>query len=162
MFRKLFNKNAIRHSSYLHISQILIELARSIGVSLSDSLSFGNSKMNGLDVAIVIALSVGAIYGLTHGAIRMLTSVVALAGGIYFASIYYPGADNSSKNNSALVRLTASLIGYLVLFGALFFVIEMVGSMLMRMLLVVHLSWADRLVGAAVGATIMAVATGSS
>ena len=59
--------------------------------------------MNGLDFAIVIALSVGAIYGLSHGAIRMLTSVVALFGGIYFASIYYPGAAGSSSSNSAPV-----------------------------------------------------------
>jgi uncharacterized membrane protein required for colicin V production len=56
--------------------------------------------------------------------------------------------------------VTASLIGYLVLFGALFFVIEIIGSMLTRTLLVIHLSWFDRLIGAAVGATIMAVATG--
>ena len=116
--------------------------------------------MNGLDFAIVIALSVGAIYGLSHGAIRMLTSVVALVGGVYFASVYYPNASGVIEKQFGVSPVAASLIGYLVLFGALFFVIEAVGGMLMRTLLVIHLSWIDRLVGSAVGATIMAIVTG--
>jgi len=116
--------------------------------------------MNGLDFALVIALSVGAIYGLSHGAIRMLTSVVALVGGVYFASVYYPNASGVIEKQFGVSPVAASLIGYLVLFGALFFVIEAVGGMLMRTLLVIHLSWIDRLVGSAVGATIMAIVTG--
>jgi membrane protein required for colicin V production len=116
--------------------------------------------MNGLDFAIVIALSVGAFYGLSHGAIRMLTSVLALVGGVYFASIYYPAAEQLIEKQFGSSPVTASLIGYLVLFGALFFVIEIIGSLLTRTLLVIHLNWFDRLIGSAVGATIMAVATG--
>jgi membrane protein required for colicin V production len=116
--------------------------------------------MNGLDFAIVIALSVGAIYGLSHGAIRMLTSVVALFGGIYFASLYYPNAGRLLEQQFGVSPAEASLIGYIALFAALFFVIEIVGTMLMRMLHVVHLSWADRLIGAALGATVVAVGTG--
>ncbi len=116
--------------------------------------------MNGLDFAIVIALSVGAIYGLSHGAIRMLTSVVALFGGIYFASIYYPSAGRIIEQQFGTSPVAASLIGYIVLFAALFFVIEIIGTMLMRMLHVVHLSWADRLVGAALGATVTAIGAG--
>src|SRR5271169_215943 len=110
--------------------------------------------MNGLDVAIVIALSVGAIYGLSHGAIRMLTSVVALSGGIYFASLYYPGAAQLIEKQFGASPIASSLIGYVVLFAALFFVIELLGSMVMRMMVLVHLNWADRLIGAAVGASI--------
>jgi membrane protein required for colicin V production len=116
--------------------------------------------MNGLDFAIVIALSVGAIYGLSHGAIRMLTSVVALFGGIYFASIYYPGAGRLIERQFGTNPTEASVIGYIVLFAALFFVIEIIGTMLMRMLHIVHLSWADRLVGAAMGATVVAIGAG--
>jgi membrane protein required for colicin V production len=116
--------------------------------------------MNGLDFAIVIALSVGAIYGLSHGAIRMLTSVVALFGGIYFASIYYPSAGGLIEKQFETSPTEASLIGYVVLFAALFFVIEIVGTMLMKMLHVVHLSWADRLVGSALGASVAAIGTG--
>nr|UXE46201.1 hypothetical protein Hi04_10k_c5981_00020 [uncultured bacterium] len=116
--------------------------------------------MNGLDFAIVIALSVGAIYGLSHGAIRMLTSVAALFGGIYFASIYYRGAGRLIEKEFATSPIAASLIGYIILFAALFFVIEMIGGMSMRTLQVVHLSWVDRLVGAAVGATVLAIVSG--
>jgi len=116
--------------------------------------------MNGLDFALVIALSVGAIYGLSHGAIRMLTSVLALFGGVYFASVYYPGAGHLIEKQFGTSPVAASLIGYVVLFAALFFLIEVVGGMLMRMLNVVHMSWVDRLVGAVVGATIMAIGAG--
>ncbi|HVN27927.1 MAG TPA: CvpA family protein [Candidatus Binataceae bacterium] len=116
--------------------------------------------MNGLDFAIVIALSIGAIYGLSHGAIRMFTSVLALVGGIYFASIYYPNAATLIAKQFGVAPTSASVIGYLVLFAALFFVIEMVGTMLTRTLSVVHLNWIDRLVGAGLGAAIASVATG--
>ena len=116
--------------------------------------------MNGLDFAIVIALSVGALYGLSHGAIRMLTSVVALAAGVYFSSIYYPAAAGIIQKQFGTSEVAASLIGYLIVFAAIFFVVEAVGGMLMRMLLVIHLSWIDRLVGSAVGATVMAVIAG--
>jgi len=46
--------------------------------------------MNGLDFAIVIALSVGALYGLSHGAIRTFTSAVALFGGLSLSHLYHP------------------------------------------------------------------------
>ena len=90
----------------------------------------------------------------------MLTSVVALFGGIYFASIYYPVAAGLVAQQFGTSPAEASLIGYIVLFAAIFFVIEIVGTMLMRMLSVVHLSWADRLVGAALGATVVAIGAG--
>jgi len=116
--------------------------------------------MNGLDFAIVIALSIGAIYGLSHGAIRMFTSALALFGGIYFASIYYPNAAALIAKQFGTSPVVASVIGYLVLFAALFFVIEMVGATLMRTLMVVHLGWIDRLAGAALGASVAAVVAG--
>jgi membrane protein required for colicin V production len=116
--------------------------------------------MNGLDFAVVIALSIGAIYGLSHGAIRMLTSVVALFGGIYFASVYYPSAGRLIQAQFGTGPVTASLVGYIVLFAALFFVIEMMGNSLMKMLHIVHLNWADRLMGAMLGAAVAATVTG--
>lgn len=116
--------------------------------------------MNGLDFAVVIALSIGAIYGLSHGAIRMLTSVVALFGGIYFASVYYPSAGRLIEAQFGAGPVTASLVGYIVLFAALFFVIEMLGNSMMRMLHIVHLNWADRFIGAALGGAVAATVSG--
>ena len=45
--------------------------------------------LNGFDYVAIALLAIGAIYGLQRGALRMVTSVVALAAAIYFASIYY-------------------------------------------------------------------------
>ncbi|HXN86235.1 MAG TPA: CvpA family protein [Candidatus Binataceae bacterium] len=116
--------------------------------------------MNGLDFAIVVLLAIGAIYGLSHGAIRMLTSVVALLGGVYFASLYYPGAGRLIETQFGANSVTASLVGYIVLFAAVFFVIELIGNSLVKTLTVVHLNWADRLIGSLLGATIAAIITG--
>jgi uncharacterized membrane protein required for colicin V production len=45
--------------------------------------------LNGLDYAAIVLFVIGAIYGLQRGALRMVTSVVALAAAIYCASFYY-------------------------------------------------------------------------
>ncbi len=116
--------------------------------------------MNGLDYAIIVLLSIGAIYGLSQGALRMLTAVLALAGGIFVASLYYPNLSAIIEKQFGASPMLASVLGYLILFVAIFFVTEMAGRMLVRMLLVVHLSWADRLAGALLGAAVAAVAVG--
>ena len=49
----------------------------------------GMGPMNGLDYAIIAAIAVGALYGLSRGALRMLTSVLSLVVAVYVASIKY-------------------------------------------------------------------------
>lgn len=50
--------------------------------------------LNGLDYVAIALFVAGAIYGLQRGALRMVTSVVALAAGVYFASLYYTKAGS--------------------------------------------------------------------
>ena len=45
--------------------------------------------MNGLDLAILAIIGLGALSGLSRGALRMATSILALVFGIYAASVYY-------------------------------------------------------------------------
>jgi uncharacterized membrane protein required for colicin V production len=99
--------------------------------------------MNGLDYGIIALIAIGAIHGISQGALRMLTSVAALFVGIYFASLYYPRAGTVFE-----------------LFVAVFFIIHLAGSALMRILHVVRMNWLDRLAGGAVGAAVAGVAAG--
>lgn len=118
--------------------------------------------MNGLDYAIIVLVALGALYGLNQGALRMLTSIASVACGIYFASLYYEGAAHVAESQFGLSPVASSVVGYIVLFAAVFASIEIVGRMAIRLIHVVHLSWADRLAGSALGAAMMGVVAGFS
>ncbi|HYA35781.1 MAG TPA: CvpA family protein [Candidatus Binataceae bacterium] len=118
--------------------------------------------MNGLDYAVVAAVTLGAFYGLSSGAIRMTTSVAALAGAIYVASVYYPRAAGLAQSQLNVSPSSSAVLGYALLFAIVFVIVEFAGRSLMRLLRVAHLSWIDRLAGSmlagAIAATMMGIA----
>jgi membrane protein required for colicin V production len=116
--------------------------------------------MNGLDYAIIVLVALGALYGLSQGALRMLTSIASVGCGIYFASLYYQSAAHVAGSQFGLSPLASAAVGYIVLFAAVFASIEIVGRLAMQLVHVVHLSWADRLAGSVLGAAMMAVVAG--
>lgn len=90
----------------------------------------------------------------------MVTSVVSLAAGVCFASLYYEQA-------AALVHTgfggnpTVDAVGaYLALFAVAFAIVELLGASIIRLLHAVHLGWADRLAGSALGAAVAALLAG--
>lgn len=116
--------------------------------------------MNGLDYAIIILISIGAIRGLSQGALRMITSIVSLVGGLYVASNYYHQAAALVQQRFGASPTLAAVIGFLALFALAFIVIEIIGGSVMRAVHIVHLGWADRLAGAALGGALAAVVMG--
>jgi uncharacterized membrane protein required for colicin V production len=116
--------------------------------------------MNGLDYSIIVLISIGAIFGISQGALRMLTSVLALFGSIYFASLYYPRAGFVFERQFALSPVAASVVGFLALFVIVFSVIQLAGGFVMSLLHVVRMSWLDRLAGGALGAAVAGVMAG--
>jgi len=118
--------------------------------------------MNGLDYAVVAAVTLGAFYGLSSGAIRMTTSVAALAGAIYVASVYYPRAAEMAQRQLNVSTPSSAVLGYAFLFAVVFLTVEFIGRSLMRLMQVAHLGWADRLAGSmlagAIAATMMGIA----
>jgi membrane protein required for colicin V production len=118
--------------------------------------------MNGLDYAIILLVAIGALYGLNQGALRMLTSIASVACGIFFASIYYESAARVAESQLGLSSVASAVVGYVVLFGAVFATIEIVGRLAIRLIHVVHLSWIDRLAGSALGAAMVGVVAGFS
>jgi len=45
--------------------------------------------MNGLDVVIVAAIGLGALFGAGRGILRIVSSLIALVAAFYFAALYY-------------------------------------------------------------------------
>src|SRR5450759_5142283 len=68
--------------------------------------------MNGLDYAILALVGLGAFSGLTRGALRMATSILALVLGIYAASVYYGRAAAIGHRYLSTSPALSHLIGY--------------------------------------------------
>jgi membrane protein required for colicin V production len=120
----------------------------------------GLNGLNGLDYVGIVLFAVGAIYGLQRGALRMVTSVVALAAGVYFASLYYTRAGSFVETQFRSSHALGAVIGYVAIFALIFTVVEIVGSSAIRLMQIVHLSPLDRLAGGLLGAGIAAVVAG--
>jgi uncharacterized membrane protein required for colicin V production len=113
--------------------------------------------LNGFDFVGVVLLAIGAIYGLQRGALRMVTSVVALAAAIYFASIYYNKAGAFAETELGSSHTVGAVIGYVVVFALIFSAVEIIGSFAIRLIHVVHMNPLDRLAGGLLGAAIAGV-----
>jgi len=116
--------------------------------------------MNLLDFAIVGTAVFGAAYGVSRGVLRMATSAASVAAGVYVASIHHAAVGELLQNEIGLHPPIAAVLGYVIVFAIIFSGVEAAGNILIRMLNVVHLNWADRLGGAAVGGGLAAVIAG--
>jgi membrane protein required for colicin V production len=124
------------------------------------AIVYSATRMNGLDVAIVVVAGLGVLWGLARGVLRMATSIVALAAGVYFASIYYPAARDFALRHLPVGPTTAAVIGYAGVFLLVFIVIQTIGSVLVRLVRTVSLGWIDRLLGGAAGGAIAITVAG--
>jgi uncharacterized membrane protein required for colicin V production len=113
--------------------------------------------LNGFDFVGVVLLAIGAIYGLQRGALRMVTSVVALAAAIYFASIYYNMAGAFAETKLGSSHTVGAVVGYVVVFALIFSAVEIIGSFAIRLIHLVHMNPLDRLAGGLLGAAIAGV-----
>jgi membrane protein required for colicin V production len=118
------------------------------------------SEMNGLDYAILAIVGLGALSGLTRGALRMATSILALVFGIYAASVYYQRAAELARRYLATNPMLSDVIGYAAIFLIVYIAIEYAGGRIARLVQMIHLSWIDRLAGGILGASIGALLAG--
>ncbi len=110
--------------------------------------------MNGLDIAIVVIGGLGVLSGLRRGVLRMATSIVALVGAIYFASVYYPQARDVILRYAPVTQTAAAVAGYALVFLIVFVVVQTAGGVLTRLVQTASLGWIDRLAGGAAGGAI--------
>ncbi len=118
------------------------------------------SGLNGFDYVAIALFTLGAIYGLQKGALRMVTSAVALMAAVYFASLYYNKAGALAETQFGSSHTVGAVIGFVAVFALIFAAVELIGSSAIRLTEVVHLGPLDRLAGGLLGAGIAAVFAG--
>jgi uncharacterized membrane protein required for colicin V production len=116
--------------------------------------------LNGLDYAILAIVGFGALSGLSRGALRMATSILALVVGIYAAATYYLSAEALAHKYLSANPTLNTAIGYVAVFLVVYIAIEYIGGRIIRLAQIIHLNWIDRLVGGVLGASIGAVLAG--
>ena len=116
--------------------------------------------MNGLDYVILALIGLGAILGSGRGVLRIASSLIALVAAVYLAALYYPAAGGYLARAFSMRPETAAVLGYILIFLAVMVIVAWGGAKLATIVRAVHMSWADRLGGAFVGAALGALLAG--
>jgi membrane protein required for colicin V production len=116
--------------------------------------------MNWLDYALMIIIGLSVLHGLSHGALRMLTSILSFALGIYGASMWHVRAGALAQYHFGTSQATSDLIGYVAIFLSIFVAVEIVGQRIIALAALIHLNLLDRFAGAALGAVLGALFAG--
>jgi len=110
--------------------------------------------MNALDYALIIIIGLSVLHGLSHGALRMLTSILSFVLGIYGASKWHGQAAALAQSHLGTSSATSDIIGYVAIFLLVFATIEIVGQRIIAFAELIHLNLLNRLAGAALGAVL--------
>jgi membrane protein required for colicin V production len=116
--------------------------------------------MNWLDYALLIIIGLSVLHGLSHGALRMLTSIFSFVLGISGASMWHGYAGAFAQSHLGTSAVTSDVIGYVAIFLVVFVAVELVGQRIIALAEFVHLNLLDRLAGAAFGALLGAIFAG--
>ncbi len=116
--------------------------------------------MNWLDYALIIIIGLSVLHGLSHGALRMLTSILSFVLGIYSASIWHAQMGSLAHSHLGTSPAISDIIGYVAVFLIVFVAVEMVGQRIIALAELVHLNLLDRLAGAAFGVVLGAIFAG--
>ena len=116
--------------------------------------------MNSLDYALIIIIGLSVLHGLSHGALRMLTSILSFALGIYGASKWHGQVGALVQSHFGTSPITSDIIGYVVIFLLVFAAVEIVGQRIIALAEFIHLNLLNRLAGAALGAVLGALFAG--
>jgi membrane protein required for colicin V production len=106
--------------------------------------------MNGVDVAIIIALLLSTALGVYWGLIRQVLSVVGLVAGVVLASRY--GVDVADALSS-FVRsaIVAQALGFTFVVIAVSSLVGLLATLLHRFIGLLFLGWLDHLTGGLLG-----------
>ena len=118
------------------------------------------AQLNGLDYGIIAIVGFGALYGLGRGALRMATSILSLALGLYAASIWYSRVSAYAAKELGTSPAFSRALGYAIIFLLVFVAIEFAGRRIIMIVNLVNLGCLDRLAGGIIGAGIGVVLAG--
>jgi membrane protein required for colicin V production len=118
------------------------------------------AQLNGLDYAIIAIIGLGALYGLGRGALRMATSILSLALGLYVASMWDQRVGAYVEKLFKTSPTLSHVIGYALIFILVFVAIEFAGGRVIMLVNLVNLGCIDRLAGSVFGAVLGVVLAG--
>jgi membrane protein required for colicin V production len=116
--------------------------------------------MNWLDYALLIIIGLSTVYGLSHGAVRMLTSFFAFILAIYGASKWHSQAAALLEYHLRTSPAISDILGYAAIFVLLFVAVELAGQRITALAALANLNLVDRLAGAVCGVVLGAVLAG--
>ncbi len=123
----------------------------------ADYVAFGGdvdprhrAAMNPFDIITTVIMGFSTIRGLFRGLVKELSSVVGVLGGFYGAYSYYAPL---SKLMSGFISDASyrNILGFLLIFCAVFVIISIVGVVIKYLLNVAFLGWVDRIGGVIFG-----------
>jgi membrane protein required for colicin V production len=106
--------------------------------------------MNALDLIIGLILAYTLIRGIFRGLVEEVASIVGVFTGIYGAVFYYPQVA-TFLNRWIAEAAYRNIISFLVIFGAIFVAVGILGVLIKYLLNIASLGWLDRLCGMAFG-----------
>jgi membrane protein required for colicin V production len=106
--------------------------------------------MNWLDLLLLVVIGVSVLAGFARGFARASFGLVSVVAGLLCALWFYPLAGAWLDRFVSSVQ-AANLLGFLLLFIGVMMLGGLLGKLLEKLLKLVHLSWLDRLLGAAFG-----------
>jgi membrane protein required for colicin V production len=116
--------------------------------------------MNWLDYALLAIIGFGVLHGLSHGVLRMATSILSFVLGLYAASLWYGRGAALAQSRLGTSPASSEIIGYIAVFLVVFVAIGIVGRRVIALAELVHLNLIDRLVGAVFGAALATIFAG--
>ncbi len=110
--------------------------------------------MNGLDVAILVVAGLGVLWGLGVACCAWPLRLWRWWPPFTSPRPIIQACRDLALRYLAIKPAVAAVIGYVVVFLAVFIVVGMAGNILVRLVRTVNLGWADRLLGGVAGGAI--------
>lgn len=108
--------------------------------------------MNGLDIFIIIVISLGLVRGFFRGFIKEVSSIVGVIAGFYGAYTYYQLLANYLNSWISKWGIYVDIGSFCLIFCAIVSVTAVMAYVIREFLRVVFLGWVDRFFGVIFGA----------
>lgn len=108
--------------------------------------------MNGLDIFIIIVISLGLVRGFFRGFIKEVSSIVGVIAGFYGAYTYYQLLANYLNSWIGKWGIYVDIGSFCLIFCAIVSVTAVMAYVIREFLRVVFLGWVDRFFGVIFGA----------
>lgn len=116
--------------------------------------------MTAIDIVILVFVGIGAIWGLTRGFVRQLSSLVGLVVGLLVARALFSEMGEWIAPNIGVSVTVARVLAFFMIWIVVPLLFSLLASFLSKALQLIHLGWLNRLLGGALGTVKMMLLVG--